>query len=105
MFGFAADLAGAFILFGIMILGDYLVLPNELIGAINYDPFSHPVALLLIMVAILVSGICLFLLNYKVIFRTLIAEKGLRFKVALTIALVTMPWTFLLPTKWFYRGF
>ena len=104
VFGFMSDLIGAAILFTTGILGDSLGIPYEIYSAINFDPFSNPVALAIIVFAMAVSALLIFLLNYKVTFKKLIADRHMRLKLALAIALVTMPWTFLLPTKWFYRG-
>ena len=41
-------------------------------------------------------------INYKFVFKDQIREKVLRYKIAITLAVVTAPWTFLLPTKWLY---
>ncbi|SFA95350.1 hypothetical protein SAMN04488072_104117 [Lentibacillus halodurans] len=103
LFGFTADMIGAMSLFGLLMGSDMLGLPNDLINAISYDPFSHPLAVMIIVFFIMVSAFFIFLFNYKVTFRKLIGEKALRIKVALAIAIITMPWTFLLPTKWFYN--
>lgn len=99
--GFLADIIGASILF---ILGmiDPLELPNDMIRGINYDPFSSPAAVAVITIAMLVSAVFIFMFNYKITFSKQINDKRLRAKVAITVALTTMPWTFLLPTKWFY---
>lgn len=105
VFGFMSDLIGAAILFTTGILGDSLGIPYEIYSAINFDPFSNPVAMAIIVFAMAVSALLIFLLNYKVTFKKLIADRHMRLKLALAIAIVTMPWTFLLPTKWFYRGF
>lgn len=101
-YGFLADIIGAGILFVFGLLGDRIGLSYELTSAICYDPFSKPQAVLIIFGAILVSALFIFLFNYKFSFKNLIEEKVLRFKIALTLAIVTAPWTFLLPTKWFY---
>ncbi|NLO97237.1 MAG: hypothetical protein GX091_04070 [Peptococcaceae bacterium] len=100
--GFLADFIGAAILFVLGILGDFYGLPYELTSAINFDPFSNPLAVLLIILAMLVSAVLIFIFNFKITFNNLIGEQKVRFKVAITLAVVTMPWTFLLPTKWFY---
>lgn len=105
IFGFLSDLVGAAILFITGILGDYLGFSYELSSAINFDPFSHFGAVIVIIIAMLVSAFLIFLLNYKITFKELIRDRSLRLKTSLTLAIVTMPWTFLLPTKWFYRGF
>lgn len=102
LYGFLADIVGAAILFVLGICGDIFGLSYELISAICYDPFSHPLAVVIIMGSILVSAALIFLFNYKFVFKKQIQENMLRFKIALTIAVVTAPWTFLLPTKWFY---
>lgn len=101
-YGFLADIIGASILFVLGLLGESLGLSYELTSAICYDPFSKPLAVIIILGATLVSAAFIFLFNYKYSFKNLIEDKTLRFKIALTIAIVTAPWTFLLPTKWFY---
>ncbi|AGL03289.1 hypothetical protein [Desulfoscipio gibsoniae] len=98
MFGFLADIIGASILFFISNTG----LPHEVISAINYDPFSNPVAIIIMVFAMLVSSLFIFIFNYKFTWKKIIIEKQLRFKLAITIAIITTPWAFLLPTKWFY---
>jgi hypothetical protein len=105
IFGFLADIVGAVVLFISGILGDSLGLPDELIAGINYDPFSNSAAVMVITFAMLVSAALIFILNYRFTFSKQIEDKKLRLKVAIAIAIVTMPWTFLLPTKWFYHGF
>ena len=105
VFGFMSDLIGAAILFTTGILGDSLGIPYEIYSAINFDPFSNPVALAIIVFAMAVSALLIFLLNYKITFKKMIADRHKRLKLALSIAILTLPWTFLLPTKWFYRGF
>ncbi|WP_017755404.1 hypothetical protein [Calidifontibacillus oryziterrae] len=102
LFGFLADILGAALLFITGMFGSELGLSNELITGINYDPFSQPLAVFIIIVAMLVSSVLIFYFNYRFTFQSIIENKRLRLKVALTIAIVTIPWTFLLPTKWFY---
>lgn len=104
LFGFAADIIGALFLFIINLSGTEIGLPNEFLTGINFDPFGYPPALFLIVFAMLVSAAFILFFNYRFTFARQIEDKRLRFKVALTIALITMPWTFLLPTKWFYKG-
>lgn len=105
LFGFLADIIGAAILFIIGILGDSFGLSYELISAVNYDPFSNFLAVIIIIFAMIVSAVFIFIFNYRFTLKKLIVEKQLRFKIALTIAITTIPWTFLLPTKWLYHGF
>lgn len=99
LFGFVADIIGASILLSLT-MTDFL--PYEVLNSINYDPFSNLLAVVIIIAAMLVAGAFIFFFNYSLTFKYLIEEKTLRFKLALTIAILTIPWTFLLPTKWFY---
>jgi len=59
------------------------------------------VALLITILAVFTAAFFIFLFSYQITFKKLIVEKALRIKVALTIAVITAPWTFLLPTKLF----
>ncbi|MFA9422289.1 MAG: hypothetical protein ACERLG_01835 [Sedimentibacter sp.] len=102
IFGFLADIIGASILFLLVILEDFLGLPQEFIRGISYDPFSNLAAVIMIVFAMIVSSLFIFIFNYKFTYNKQIEEKRLRLKVALTIAIFTIPWTFILPTKWFY---
>ncbi|ACV62769.1 hypothetical protein Dtox_1930 [Desulfofarcimen acetoxidans DSM 771] len=102
MYGFLADIMGTVILFAIGTLGDFLGLPYELISAIYFDPFSHLGGVIIIIFAMLVASYFIYLFNYRIVFQKQILDEQLRFKVSLTIAIVTIPWTFLLPSKWFY---
>lgn len=102
LFGFLADFAGAALLFVTGLMGDFWGLPYDIASAVNYDPFSHPLGVLIIVLAMIVAGILIFFFNHRFIFPKLISDAQLRFKTALAIALITIPWTFLLPTKWFY---
>lgn len=103
-FGFLADIIGALLLF-LLVTFDFgaIELPYELSSAISYDPFSNPLAVIIILFAMLISTIFIFIFNYKFTFKDQFENSKLRFKVSLTIAILTMPCTFLLPTKWFYN--
>ena len=54
----------------------------------------------LTVLAILIAAAAIFLLNYFVTFRR--EEKAIRLKMALTFAIVTAPYTFLIPSSWLY---
>ena len=60
---------------------------------------------MIIVFSMLISAAFILFFNYKFTYAKQIEDRRLRFKVALTIAIITIPWTFLLPTKWFYKGF
>lgn len=50
--------------------------------------------------AILIAAAAIFLLNYFVTFRR--EDKAIRLRMALTFAIVTAPYTFLIPSSWLY---
>ena len=50
--------------------------------------------------ALLISAAMIFILNYFWTFRRL--DKPLRWRLALTFAIVTAPYTFLVPSSWLY---
>ena len=105
LFGFLADILGAAILFVVGITGDYLSVPNDISKGIWFDPFSNPAALCIILLVMLVSCLLIFFFNYKITFKKLIQDKKSRLLTALAMAVITAPWTFLLPTRWFYPHF
>ena len=50
--------------------------------------------------ALIISAVLIFVLNYFVTFRK--SDKALRLKLALTFAIITAPYTFLIPSSWLY---
>ena len=83
-FGLLADVIGAAFLFLMMVLEVY-----------NFDN-----ELWLAIPAMLLSAGLIFVFNYFVTFRK--AEKPIRLRLALTFAIVTAPYTFLVPSGWLY---
>lgn len=102
IFGLLADIVGAILLFACMALQDFLGLSNEVIKGITYDPFSNVLAVIIIFISILISGLFILLFNHNFTFQRILKDELTRWKVAAFIAILTLPWTFLLPTKLFY---
>ena len=84
LFGLLADVIGSALMFAFMLL-DMIQTGNEWYLAIP---------------AVILSGICIFLLNYFLTLRK--SEKNIRFKLSLIFAIVTAPYTFMVPTSWIY---
>ncbi|WP_066507514.1 hypothetical protein [Abyssisolibacter fermentans] len=100
IFGFIADFIGAIILFlTLTVVDNTFDIPYEVTNAISYNPFSNVAGFLTVVFAMLVSCLFIYLFNYYRTFKY-IKEVKLRFKLALTIAIITIPWTFLIPYKW-----
>lgn len=84
-FGMLSDLVGA----------AYMLLMTTRfdVGNMGDEPY-------LTLPAILLASTLIFLSNYYITFRKV--EKPLRLKLALTFAIVTAPYTFLVPSSWLY---
>lgn len=89
-FGFLADIIGSACMFGGLLLSDYSNLAELVMG----DEF------ILTIPGLLVTAGLIFVLNYFLSFRK--CEKPLRLKLALTFAIATAPYTFLIPSSWIY---
>lgn len=105
IFGFVADILGALLLFAAGMFGRELGIPYEVSNAINFNPYKNIAATLIVITAMLISALFIFIFNYYFTFPDTIENKKLRLKAAITIAIVTMPWTFMIPTTWLYKGF
>ena len=51
--------------------------------------------------ALLIAAMFIYILNYYISFKG--CDKKLRIKLALTFAIVTAPYTFLIPSRWLYN--
>ena len=86
LFGFLADILAA----AVMLL---LHLAFELGGGLADGP-------ILTVPGVLLAAGLIFLFNYFISFRK--EDKSLRFKLSLTFAIATAPYTFLIPSSWIY---
>ena len=89
--GFFADIIGSACMFGGLILFDHYNLADFVMG----DEF------LLTIPGLIIAGVCIFLFDYFIALRK--SDKAVRFKIALTFAIATAPYTFLIPSSWIYR--
>lgn len=84
-FGMLADIIGAaYMLFMMLVLQ---------LGSMGDE-------LYLTIPALLIAAVMIFVFNYYFTFKKI--DKSLRFKLALTFAIVTAPYTFLVPSSWLY---
>ena len=102
-FGFAADAIGAVILFFLsVILGELAPKTYELFGhALYLNPFSSPLALIIMLVVIMLVGLLIYWFNYSYVFDNTTLTKKEQKRVCLMLAVITAPYLFLLPTAWF----
>lgn len=83
-FGMLSDIIGAAYMMLMVVLE---------IGRMGDEPY-------LTIPGLLISAVMIFVFNYFVTFRMI--EKSLRIKLALIFAVVTAPYTFLVPSSWLY---
>lgn len=104
--GFLADIIGAMPLFIVFAVGiRAFEVPYEIESAVFMNPFANIWAFLIVFGCMILAAILIYVFNYHITFRETIKEKALKTKISLILAIITMPWTFLLPTEWFYNGF
>ena len=66
------------------------------------NPYASPLALLILASCLLLAGVLIYFFNMKWGLKNAKLEQREKRRVALTLALLTMPYTFLIPTSWFY---
>lgn len=105
-FGFLADIVGAIMLFVVMLILEVGInRADDIINGICYNPFTNIIGFFIVAAAVALAVVLIWIFNYYIVFDKLIEDSKIRLKVALTIAIVTMPWTYLIPTQWLYSGF
>lgn len=100
--GFAADAVGIVWLLLALILyeaGGRDAFWMPWLGPVMYDPFEHPVAFLWTAAAVAISGVCIYFFDRQVLRDTPGLTPRETHIMALTLAIVTAPWTFFLPVQ------
>ena len=96
-FGFLADIIGAGCLFGSLYLMELLPwLPY--INIIN--PWKDPLSFLWTMAGVAIAGVCIYFLDKRAMKNCALLDPRQRHIIALTMAVVTAPWLFLVPLYW-----
>ena len=87
-------------IFGFGLLSDLVGSAFMFLTAYVLELGTYGDELYLTIPAILIAAVCIFLLNYFVTFRKLDKEQAK--KLALTYAIATAPYTFLIQSSWIY---
>lgn len=87
-------------IFGFGILSDAIGSAYMLILMFPFQIGRMGDELYLTLPALLISAVCIFLLNYFITFKE--CDRTIRIRLALTFAIVTAPYTFLIPSSWLY---
>lgn len=107
LFGFLSDFIGVGILFSTYLIGLIPALSesdayNDILGALTMNPFENIWALIWTFAAIAVAGVMIYIFNRFISFRKLPIENKEKNTLALSLAVCTAPYLFLLPTGLFY---
>ncbi len=97
LLGFAADAIGV----AWMVLGFVLILARpaweDTLGHITHNAFAHPVAFLWTLAGVALAGVCIYFFDKRAMAACPQLDGRQRYKIALTMAIVTAPWLFFIP--------
>ena len=96
--GFAADLLGSLLMFTPTLLD----INEDLISAINMNPFDSIWAFIWATICLVFAGICIYFFNLKYCLANSDLDHAVKKKVALSMTIFTAPYLFYLPSEWFY---
>ena len=96
--GFFSDFIGCIFLFICIYFIQDLVITNGL----NMNPFRNIWSLLLVLVSIVISGLCIYILDYKILKKTDLDISRVK-RSALMLAILTAPYLYLIPSCIFYQ--
>lgn len=98
LLGFGADFVGVAFLLPTMFLLDFLPEPwRFLLEPVMYNPFKSWLAFVVTLFAVAVSGVCIYFFDRRALRSCPALNDRQRHVVALTLAIVTAPWTFFIP--------
>ena len=103
LFGFVSDLIGS----GFLLLSQFIFKDGrgyEFIGGpVAENPFDNIYSLLYVALAVVISGVLIYVFNRFISFR-IVLDKRIKRITALILAILTTPYMFLIPTSTFYGG-
>ena len=103
IFGFLSDFVGGILLLLTQFMGSDGWIYEYIVEPVAANPFDNIYALLYTVLAVVVSGVLIYIFNRFVSFRKL-ENNGTKHILALILALVTAPYLFLVPTSSVYGG-
>lgn len=92
IFGYISDIVATFLMLGFELAAGRLY--NTSVMA---NPFGHPAKFLCTLFAVLVAGLLIYIFNVKIALRKTELDDKNKKKVALLMAIVTMPFPFFMP--------
>ena len=104
IFGFLSDIVGAlFLLLSQFIPGDFWY--DNILSNVVWNPFNNIFSFIYCLVALTISGVLIYFLNKKITFKNLNISPKNKNKIALSLAIITAPYLFLLPSSLIYKDY
>ncbi len=108
IFGFAADFIGTALMFMANVitfnyeteLGKWWY--ENITNAVSYNPLENIYSVLWVTACVIITAFFIYLFNYKFCLEKSNLDNGQRKKLALSLAVFTVPYLFYLPTSWFF---
>ena len=107
--GFFADFVGILLLFATFMASGYFdestsigSFLEKLAYGVGYNPYSHPLAFLLIALSVLIAGLLIFALDRLILKKTGLSPAEAK-KSALRLALCTAPYLYFVPSFLLYE--
>ena len=75
---------------------------HDQLSSLMWNPFTNLWGTLWALLAVGVSGVSIYWLNRKLVYRHTSLEPGQAKRLSLLMAALTAPWLFLLPASWLY---
>lgn len=102
IFGFIADIIGSALLVCTQFISVNSFL-SDIITALAYNPFSNIYAFLITIFAIVISGILIYVFNFKISFKKVDIDEKSKKRIAICLAVFTAPYLFLYPSSLLYK--
>lgn len=110
IFGFVADFIGTVLMISASIidfsyntrLGKWWY--NNITNAVSYNPFSNIYAIIWVTISVFITAFFIYIFNYKFCLKKSDLDNNQKKKLSLSLAILTAPYLFYLPTAWLYKG-
>lgn len=100
--GFLSDLIGCVILLPSLFLADRKDWLGEAAVKLMFHPYSNPLSALITILAVVIAGYMIYLLNCRFSFNNIDIEPQMKKKLSLYLAVFTAPYVLLIPSAWLY---
>lgn len=102
IFGFIADFLGV----GLIFCTSFIRTSwwnNNILSPISANPWTNIFASIFILFFTALVGVAIYFFNYKISFKNVDLPKNKKFTLALSLAILTAPYTLLIPTSFLYK--